>query len=146
HREKGLKLEDQAAAKQGADRDKTVNKAKDEYEKSLKDFRSALKLNPQLFQAYNGIGFALRKGGDYAKALEAYDQAIKMAPGPFVEAIEYRAEAYLGMNRIEDARAAYLELFGLDRKQADSLMASMKAWLEKRKADPAGVDPGALAT
>jgi tetratricopeptide (TPR) repeat protein len=146
HREKGRKLEVQALTKQGNDRDKTVAKAKDEYGKALKDYRSAAKLNPKLFQAYNGMGYALRKTGDHAKALEMYDQAIKMAPGPYAEAIEYRGEAYLGLNRIEDARAAYLELFALDRKQADALMDAMKAWLEKRKTDPAGVDPSALST
>jgi tetratricopeptide (TPR) repeat protein len=101
-------------------------------------------LNPKLFQAHNGIGYSLRKAGDYAKALEAYEQAIKLAPGPYAEAIEYRAEAYLGLNRIDDARQSYLELFALDRKQADSLLVSMKAWVEKRKTDPAGVDPAAV--
>jgi hypothetical protein len=74
-----------------------------------------------------------------------YDQAIQMAPGPYAEAIEYRGEAYLGLNRIEDARKAYLELFALDRKQADSLMAALKTWIEKRKTDPAGVDPAAVS-
>jgi tetratricopeptide (TPR) repeat protein len=146
HREKGRKLEDQALTKQGSDREKTAKKASEEFGKALKDYRNAAKLNPKLFQAYNGMGYTLRKAGDYAKALEMYDQAIKMAPGPYAEAIEYRAEAYLGLNRIEDARAAYLELFALDRKQADSLMAAMKAWVEKRKAEPAGVDPGAVTS
>ena len=146
HREKGRKLEDQALTKQGADQEKTAKKAKEEFDKALKDYRNASKLNPKLFQAYIGMGYALRKGGDYAKAFEMYDQAITMAPGPFVEAIEYRGEAYLGLNRIDDARAAYLELFALDRKQADSLMGAMKAWVEKRKAEPAGVDPAALTT
>ena len=76
--------------RQGSDADKTKAKAKSEFEKSLKDFKNAAKLNPQLFQAYNGMGYAYRKTGDYAKALEMYDQAIKMAPGFFPEAVEYR--------------------------------------------------------
>jgi tetratricopeptide (TPR) repeat protein len=146
HREKGRKLEVQALTKQGNDRDKTVAKAKDEYQKALKDYKSAAKINPKLFQAYNGMGYALRKTGDYEQALQMYDQAIKMAPGPYAEAIQYRGEAYLGLNRIDDARAAYMELFALDRKQADALMDAMKTWLEKRKSDPAGVDPSALST
>lgn len=145
HRMKGKKLEDEAAAKTGKDAQKAADKSRSEYEKALKDFKSAAQLNPQLFQAYNGMGFAYRKTGDYAKALEMYDQAIKMAPGFFPEAVEYRAEAYLALNRIDDARQAYLDLFAADRKQADLLMASMKTWVAARKADAADVDPAAVA-
>jgi len=145
HRVKGKKLEEEAASKTGSDAEKTTAKAKSEYEKSLKDFKNAAKLNPQLFQAYNGMGYAYRKTGDYAKALEMYDQAIKMAPGFFPEAVEYRAEAYLALNRIEDARQAYLDLFAADRKQADILMAAMKNWVAARQTDPAGVAPDAIS-
>jgi len=146
HRLKGKKLEEEAAAKKGSDADKATAKARGEYEKSLKDFKNAAKLNPKLAPAYNGMGFALRKTGDYAKALEMYDQAIELAkPQMFPEAIEYRAEAYLGLNRIDDARQAYLDLFAMDRKQADSLMEAMKKWVGTRQADPAGVAPDALS-
>jgi len=141
HRVKGRKLEEEAAKKTGSDADKTAAKARGEFEKSLKDFRSAAQLNPQLFQAYNGMGFAYRKTGDYAKALEMYDKAIAMAPGFFPEAVEYRAEAYLALNRLNDARQAYLDLFAADRKQADILMAAMKTWVESHRADAGGVDP-----
>ena len=141
HRLKGKKLEEQAAAKKGTDADKTAAKARSEFEKSLKEFRNAAQLNPQLFQAYNGMGFAYRKTGDYAKALEMYDQAVKMAPGFFSEAVEYRAEAYLALNRIDDARQAYLDLFAADRKQADLLMTAMKTWVESHRADANGVAP-----
>ena len=146
HRVKGKKLEDEAAAKQGNDSMKALAKAKSEFEKSLKDFKSAAQLNPQLFQAYNGMGYAYRKTGDYAKALEMYDQAIKMAPGFYSEAVEYRAEAYLSLNRIDDARKSYLDLFAADRKQADILMVAMKKWVAARQADSAGVDPAVVGS
>jgi tetratricopeptide (TPR) repeat protein len=145
HRVKGKKLEEEAAAKKGSDAEKTAGKARSEFEKSLKDFKDAAKLNPQLFQAYNGMGYAYRKTGDYEKALQMYDQAIKMAPGFFPEAVEYRAEAYLALNRIDDARQAYLDLFAADRKQADILMAAMKNWVAARQAAPSGVAPEAVS-
>jgi tetratricopeptide (TPR) repeat protein len=146
HRLKGKKLEEDAATKKGNDADKMLAKAKSEYEKSLKDFNNAAKLNPKLAPAYNGMGFAYRKTGDYTKALAMYDQAIELAkPKVFAEAIEYRAEAYLALNRIDDARQAYLDLFAVDRKQADSLMEAMKKWVTARQADPAGVTPDALS-
>jgi len=142
---KGKKFEDEAAMKKGADIEKTLAKAKSEYQKSLKDFTSAAKFNPQLAPAYNGMGFAYRKTGDYAKALEMYDQAIELAkPKFFSEAVEYRGEAYLALNRIDDARKAYLELFAADRTQADGLMEAMKKWVAAHKTDPAGVSPDAV--
>ena len=89
------------------------------------------------------MGFAYRKTGDYAKALEMYDKALALQPG-FPDAIEYRGEAYLGLNRIDDAKQAYLELFASDRKQADILMKAMTDWVAERHTDPAGVDPGGV--
>jgi tetratricopeptide (TPR) repeat protein len=145
HKDKGLKLEQKAADVQAKDREKNAAKSRSEYEKALKDFKKAAELAPDLFQAYNGMGFAYRKTGDYTKALEMYDKALKLSPG-FSDAIEYRGEAYLALNRIDDAKQAYLELFARDRKQATLLMRAMTDWIERRKADPAGVDPAAVSS
>ena len=144
HKDKGLKLELKAAAEQAKDQEKDLSKAKSEYEKSLKDFKRAADLAPSLYQAYNGMGFAYRKTGDYAKALEMYDKALALAPG-FPDAVEYRGEAYLGMNRVDDAKQAYLELFASDRKQADILMKAMSDWVAKRRVDAAGADPASVS-
>jgi len=145
HKDKGLKLEAKAAAATDPkERAKSVDNAKKEYEKALKDFRSASTNNPQMFQAYNGLGFSYRKTGEYEKALEMYEKALSLKPG-FPDAIEYRGEAYLGLNRVEDAKQAYLEVLAADRKQADTLMAAMKTWIEQKKANPAGVDPAAVS-
>src|SRR3954467_5614301 len=79
HRVKGRKLDEEAASKTGNDAGKTAAKARSEFEKSIKDFKNAAKLNPKLPQPYNGMGYAYRKMGDYAAALDMYDQAIKLA-------------------------------------------------------------------
>jgi tetratricopeptide (TPR) repeat protein len=139
HRDKGNKAEQQLTTAKESDRTKLEKKAAEEFGKALKDFQRASDLNPRLFQAYNGMGFAYRKLGDYTKALEYYDKALQMAPG-YPEATEYRGEAYLALNRIDDAKKAYLELLAADRNQAAMLMTAMKQWVEKRRADPAGVD------
>ena len=144
HRVKGRKLEAEAATKKGGDAGKALSKARGEFEKALKDFKNAAQLNPQVFQAYNGMGYAYRKTGDFAKALEMYDQAIMMAPGFYAEAVEYRAEAYLSLHRVDDARKAYLELLAADRKQADDLMLAMKAWVAARRANASGVDAATI--
>ena len=89
------------------------------------------------------MGYSYRKLGDYPKALENYDRALELNP-KFPDALEYRGEAYLGLNRLEDARQTYMTLFAMDRKQADALMQAMTTYVEKKKADPSGVDPAAL--
>jgi tetratricopeptide (TPR) repeat protein len=145
HRDRALKSDTQAMKdKKDSDRLKNEKKAREEYEKALKDFTKAASLNPSMPQAYNGIGYSYRKLGDYAKALENYDRALQLAP-KFPDAIEYRGEAYLALNRLDDAKQAYLTLFAMDRKQADSLMAAMKEYVAKKKTDPSGVDLAALS-
>jgi tetratricopeptide (TPR) repeat protein len=140
HKDKGIQIEASASATTDLkERAKVADKAKKEYEKALKDFKSAASNVPDMYQAYNGMGFSYRKTGDYVKALEMYDKALKLKPG-FPDAIEYRGEAYLGLNRIDDAKQAYLEVLAADRKQADTLMAAMKTWIQDHKTTPAGVD------
>lgn len=143
HKDKAQKMETDGVTqtfKDAKEKDKFDAKVKDEYNKALKDFQNAAKQDPTLFQALNGLGFAYRKLGDPAKALENYDKALQMAPG-FPDAVEYRGEAYLTMGRIDDAKSAYMSLFATDRKQADVLLRAMGAWQAKPTTN---VDPAAL--
>jgi tetratricopeptide (TPR) repeat protein len=122
---------------------KNPKQARKDYEAALKDFQTAVKLAPGNYRAHNNLGYSYRKLGNYARALESYEQALKLAPA-FSEAIEYRAEAYLGLNRLDEAKQAYMQLFVSDRTTSHVLMKAMKAWVAKRRADPAGVDAAAL--
>jgi tetratricopeptide (TPR) repeat protein len=118
--------------------------ARREYEAALKDLQQAVKLSPNNYRAHNAVGYSYRRLGNYERALESYEQALRLAPG-FPDAIEYRAEAYLGLNRLDDARQAYMYLFVHDRTNASVLMKAMKAWIEARRANPGRISPSALA-
>jgi len=76
---------------------------------------------------------------EYEAALED----LQMAPASS-EAIRYRAEAYLGLNRLTDAKQAYMHLFVHDRTASNVLMKTMKTWVEKHRARPAGSDSAAI--
>ncbi len=52
-----------------------------------------------------------------------------------LEAIEHRGEAYLGIDRLDDAKAAYMDLFFHARPLADQLMVPMQAWLQSHRVD-----------
>jgi tetratricopeptide (TPR) repeat protein len=108
-------------------------------ENAAADFERAVKSDPSLFQAYSELGFTLRKMGKFDESLAAYDKALHLNPD-YVPALEYRAEAYLGMNRMDDAKTAYTELFAGDRPSANALLIAMKGFVASRRANPAGVD------
>lgn len=139
-REKAWELAEKAAAANGGERDKLEQKIEKTYRKAVREYESAVDLDPRHYRAYSDLGYALRKVGDYEAALAAYERALGMVPN-YAEAIEYRAEAYLGLGRLEDAKEAYLQLFGGDRDRADTLMEAMQDWVERHREDPRGHDP-----
>ena len=151
HYNAGLKLRDKALAFQTeeaqasgpGERTKLEKKAQQAFEKAIVQFREATAKYPRYYQAYSDLGFALRKTGDHTGALEAYDHALSLSPA-YAPAIEYRGEAYLGLDRVEDAKSAYMALFGADRGQADLLLKAMKGWVEKRRAEPGSLSPDSV--
>jgi tetratricopeptide (TPR) repeat protein len=117
--------------------------ARREFEAASKEFQTAVRHAPDNYQAHNGLGYAYRKLGNYERALESYDHALKLAPS-FPQAIEYRAEAYLGLNRLEEVKRAYMQLFVADRGASNVLMQAMKVWVEQRRTAPKSIDAAAL--
>lgn len=144
HRDKAWDLESQSETAPDADqRSKLEAKARKEYGKAIRAFRSATESDPNMHQAFSSLGYALRKTGDYEASLAAYNQALALEPG-YAEAIEYRAEAFLGLNRLEEVKGAYMELFRDDRERADELMVAMQKWVDQRRADPQGLGTEAI--
>ncbi len=135
NRDKAFKHEEKARqASAEAKRRKELDKAQKQFTKAIKEYRSAIKLVDGFYQAYSSLGYALRRTGNFEESLQAYDQALAINPN-YVEAIEYRAEAYLGLDRLEDAKSAYLLLVRQDKEQAGKLLAAMKDWIEQRRED-----------
>lgn len=145
HRDRAWKFEKELATTPDAgQKSKLEGKILKAYQAAVRSQRSAVRFNPSLFQGWAELGYALRKSGDHAAALEAYDKALSLQPN-YAEAIEYRAEAYLGLNRTSEARDAYLLLYnGGDAARAKVLADAMARWLEQRSADPAGVPAEAI--
>jgi tetratricopeptide (TPR) repeat protein len=143
HRDQAWELEKQAAAaKSDKDRAKLEAKAQKQWEKAISELELATQNDDRLYQAFGSLGYALRKTGDFEASLKAYDRALSLEPD-YPEAIEYRGEAYLGLDRVDDAQDAYIRLFSIDRAQADTLLAAVKTWVEQRRAD-GGVDAATL--
>jgi tetratricopeptide (TPR) repeat protein len=140
YRDHAWDLEKQLAASQDPkEKEKLESQIRKTYQAAVRSQRYAVQKEPSMFQAHSELGYALRKSGDYQAALNAYDKALTLQPN-YAEAIEYRAEAYLGLNRMSEAREAYLQLFnGGDSKNAGLLGSAMAKWLEQHRADASGV-------
>lgn len=140
-RDKAWEFERQAGeATSAAESEKYRKKAQKEYKKAIRAFDAAVDLNPSMHQAYSSLGYALRSVGNYGESLKAYNKALDLVPD-YAEAVEYRAEAYLGLDQLEPAKEAYLQLFRSDRERADVLMEAMQKWVTEHRANAAGVDP-----
>ncbi len=114
---------------------KALERARGQHEKAREYFAAAVRELPQMHEAWNYLGYTSRKLGAYNDALTAYDEALRLSPA-FAEAIEYRGEAYLALDRIEDAKGEYMKLFRDARPLADQLMAAMQKWIVDRRSSP----------
>jgi tetratricopeptide (TPR) repeat protein len=124
-------------------RKKAREKAQEAYRSSLRKFAQAIELDSTHFSAWNYLGYAQRKLGNYNDALLAYDRSLRLKPD-YPEAIEYRGHAYLGLDRLSDAKDAYLTLFSGNRKLAASLLIAMQAWVSDHRNNAAAVDAAEL--
>ena len=133
------------AAQQASDpgkKDKSAHDAHERYAKAHAKFQQAVQLDDSLHDAWNYLGYSSRKLGNYDEALSAYDRALSLKPG-YADALEYRGEAYLGLNRVADAKQAYLDLYAGNRALAGKLLGAMKSWLAAQRAGasaPGGLD------
>ncbi|HEU4427937.1 MAG TPA: tetratricopeptide repeat protein [Myxococcota bacterium] len=133
--------EAQNATDEAAKKD-ALETATGKFKRALRAYKEATRADRKAYYAFNGIGFCERMLGDYEAALAAYDRALKIEPG-FPQAVEYRGEAYLNLGKLEEAKAAYMDLFGRERPLADLLLRKMQAWVAAAKESPQ--TPGAQA-
>jgi tetratricopeptide (TPR) repeat protein len=132
---------DAAKASNEEKRSKALGKANKLYSEALREFTDAVSQQPAMYQAWNYIGFTNRHLGNYDAALSAYAKALELNP-TYPDAVEYRAEAYLGLNKIDEAKDAYMMLFRDSRGLADQLMTAMRQWTDARRKDGQGLASG----
>lgn len=114
-------------ANDAAKKDKALHEAQGAYAQALERFKVAVGLDDTLVEGWNYLGYTSRKLGHYDDALAAYGKALTLKPG-YPDALEYRGEAYLGLNRIPDAQQSYLDLYAGNRALAGKLLTALKSW------------------
>jgi tetratricopeptide (TPR) repeat protein len=125
-------------------RQKLETKSSQSYENALGKFARATEINPAMYTAWNYVGYANRKLGNYEAALAAYDRALRLKPD-YAEAIEYRGHAYLGLDRLSEAKDAYLSLYPANRKLAGQLLDGMQQWIGAHRENKGGLDVDGFA-
>ena len=123
----------------------TQDDARKAYKDALAKFELAAQRDSSMHEAFTYIGYANRKLGDYPKALDAYEKALRINPD-YPHAIEYQGEAFLGLNRLDEAKFNYLRLYAIAPTQADKLLDAMQRWVAQNSAKaPTGVDAQTFA-
>jgi tetratricopeptide (TPR) repeat protein len=130
---KAHELEDAVAKATDPDKKaKAMSKLEDTYGKALDQFTEVLRNKGDMFDAWAQIGYLHLRFGAYRESVDDYNHALALKPD-LLEAIEYRGEAYLGIDHLEEAKAAYMDLFFHARPLADHLMIGMQVWLQQHR-------------
>ena len=88
--------------------------------KQIDKFLTATNLDPKYHEAWNMLGFCLRKTGDTTKALTAYWTCLQLKPD-YAPAHEYLGEAYLEAGNLEKAQGELTWLKDKDPELAAEL-------------------------
>jgi tetratricopeptide (TPR) repeat protein len=134
----GFETFEKARAAETSAKGKPVPRLLDQFREARGKFEEAAKAAPDMKEAWNLIGYTSRRLGEYDRSLEAYEKALALNPD-YPEAIEYRAEAYLALDRLDDAKAAYLTLFGSSRATSKVLLEAMHQWVAEKRKKPGNV-------
>jgi len=125
----------EAAAAKATNPDKkgaAIDKLGDAYGKALDQFTEALRNKGDMFEAWNQVGYIHLRLGAYGESIDDYNHTLALKPD-LLEAVEHRGEAYMAVDRLDEAKSAYMNLFNHARPLADQLMATMQTWLESHR-------------
>jgi tetratricopeptide (TPR) repeat protein len=113
-------------------------KLDDIYGRALEQFTEVLRNKNDMYDAWSQVGYIHLQFAAYRESIDDYNHALGLKPD-LLEAIEHRGVAYLGIDHLDEAKAAYMDLFFHDRTRADELMVSMQAWLQAHRTEANGV-------
>ncbi len=119
-------------------RDGALVKVNDAYGRALDQFTEALSNKGDMVEAWNHAGYIHLRLGAYNESIDDYNHTLKLKPG-LLDAIEHRGEAYMAVDRLEQAQAAYMDLFNHARPLADQLLLVMQKWLENHRSAANGM-------
>lgn len=133
HEQEAILARETDAEKRGRAREKL----EDFYGRAIDQFTQVLE-NQDNSDAWNQICYVHLQLAAYREAMDDCNHALKLKPD-LLPAVQSRGAAYLGIDRLDDAKASYMDLFYHSRPLADQLMVSMHAWLTSHRAAANGM-------
>jgi tetratricopeptide (TPR) repeat protein len=91
--------------------------------------------------AWNDVAYVEDKLGRPQAALRAAEQALRL-DSAMAAARENRGEALLGLNRVDEAKQAYVELFPTKKALASLLLRQMQQWIAEQRYSATTEDDG----
>jgi tetratricopeptide (TPR) repeat protein len=137
--QKAHDLEDTIAKATDPDKKaKAQSKLEDTYGRALEEFTEVLRNKNDMYDAWNKIGFIHLHFGAFRESIDDYNHALALKPD-LPEAIQHRGEAFMGVDDLDRAKAAYMDLFFHARPLADEMMVTMQSWLQSHRASANGM-------
>tara|TARA_B100000029_G_scaffold495726_1_gene561053 strand:- start:58 stop:1995 length:1938 start_codon:yes stop_codon:yes gene_type:complete len=90
-----------------------------EFDLAIKNYLTAIEINPQYAEAYNNLGIVLYEKGDFEAAIESYGQAIKIKPD-FAEAHYNSGLALQGKGQPEKAIDSFKQALKINPHYAEA--------------------------
>jgi tetratricopeptide (TPR) repeat protein len=110
------------------------------YDQATREFYTAIQLDPDLSEAYGGLG-AVMLSLDYLKdALKIYADGLRVAPQDD-ELFRGWIASLLALDMIDDTMRGYSTLAETNPRRAHILMEQMRASLQARLERPEDFDP-----
>ncbi|HYA64905.1 MAG TPA: winged helix-turn-helix domain-containing protein [Candidatus Sulfotelmatobacter sp.] len=107
-----------------------------ELEKAAKDLELWQQTYPQDEMTYLSLGFIFSSLGDWEKALQEWQEAVRLEPN-YAEEYYLLGVAYMGLNRLDEAEAVYKQ--AEERKLESEALLQGRYWLAFLKGDAAGM-------
>jgi len=130
---KARELEEIAAKATNPDkRAAALDKLGDAYNRALDQFTEALSNKGDMVDAWNYASYVHLRLGAYGEAIDDYNHTLALKPD-LLEALEGRGEAYMGIDKLEEAKATYMNLVNHSPALAARLLQSMQKWEDSHR-------------
>jgi tetratricopeptide (TPR) repeat protein len=107
-----------------------------DYDRAIKDYDEAVRLNPKHANAFSNRGVAYAGKRDYDRAIQSYDEAIRLNPS-HADAFTNRGVAYARQGDYDRAIQSYDEALRLNPNHANALFDRGNAYRRKKDYDRA---------
>jgi len=142
--DKAAEFETLASQTPNADKKaRALEKVGDAYNRALDQFTEALRNKGDMVDAWSRVGYVHLRLEAYAESIDDYNHALALKSDLY-DAIFHRGEANLAIDRLDEAKTAYLDLANHEHGLADKLLLSMRKWLAEHKVAARGMSVAAI--